>query len=99
VRGTVKAAVLEGEPNAPGMLAISLYDSKPVHFLTYHEEGVRWKKCTRQVWSKKHGHMIDIDFWRLQVVVNYNGTMGWVDVANQLRNYLRQDKNMRNRKY
>ena len=40
-----------------------------------------------------------VTFWRLQVIDNYNGSMGWVDVADQLRNYYRQDKNMRNRKY
>ena len=31
VRGTVKAAVLEGDDDCPNLIACSVYDTKPVH--------------------------------------------------------------------
>jgi len=99
VRGTCKASVLMNSPKSPNLLAISVYDTKPVHFLTFHEDCVRWKKCIKSVFNKASRRMEDVTFWRLQVIDNYNGSMGWVDVADQIRNYYRQDKNMRNRKY
>ena len=90
---------MEDCPDAPNMLAISVYDSKPVHFLTYHETCVMWLKQTKKVWNKRVKKMVEIEFWRLGVIQGYNKSMGWVDVADQLRNYYRMDKNMRNRKY
>jgi hypothetical protein len=33
VRGTVKATVLIGDPECPDLVATSVYDTKPVHFL------------------------------------------------------------------
>ena len=33
VRGTVKAAVLKGDKQCPDLVAASVYDTKPVHFL------------------------------------------------------------------
>ena len=34
VRGTVLAAELRGDDACPSLLAVSVYDTKPVHFLT-----------------------------------------------------------------
>jgi hypothetical protein len=34
VRGTVKATVLIGDPECPDLVATSVYDTKPVHFLS-----------------------------------------------------------------
>ena len=34
VRGTVKAAVLEGDPRCPNRLASSVHDAKTVHYLS-----------------------------------------------------------------
>jgi hypothetical protein len=34
VWGTTKAAVLTGDPEAPDLVAFSVYDTKPVHFLS-----------------------------------------------------------------
>ena len=34
VRGTVKAAVLVGDDDCPDLVASSVYDTKPVHFLS-----------------------------------------------------------------
>jgi hypothetical protein len=34
VRGTVKAAVLEGDDSCPNLVAVSVYDTKPAYFLS-----------------------------------------------------------------
>ena len=34
VLGTVKAAVIEGEPDCPTVVVSSVYETKPVHFIS-----------------------------------------------------------------
>mgnify|MGYP003326642903 FL=1 len=41
---TVKAAVLKGDPMVPGMVAISIYDSKPFYMISNACEQVKWIK-------------------------------------------------------
>jgi len=36
---SVKAAVLTGDPDIPGLVAFNVYDTKPVHFFFY---GLHW---------------------------------------------------------
>ena len=40
VRGTVIAAELVGDPTCPSLLAVSVYDTKPVHFLIMAAEKI-----------------------------------------------------------
>jgi hypothetical protein len=40
VRGTVKVAVLKGDPGCASLIAASVYDTKPVHFLSMSAESV-----------------------------------------------------------
>ena len=42
VRGTVKAAVLKGDANCPDLVALSVYDTKPVHFLSMFCKEIKW---------------------------------------------------------
>ena len=42
VRGTVKAAVLKGDDNCPNLIAASVYDTKPVHYLSMVSENIKW---------------------------------------------------------
>lgn len=42
VRGTVKAAVLIGDPDCPNLVASSVYDSKPVHYLSMVSPSIKW---------------------------------------------------------
>jgi hypothetical protein len=41
VRGTTKAAVLTGDPENPDLVAFSVYDTKPVHFLSMACTGLK----------------------------------------------------------
>jgi hypothetical protein len=52
-RGTVKAAVLEGDPDCPNLVAVSVYDTKPVHFITMVSECIEWVTKSRKVWNAK----------------------------------------------
>ena len=42
VQGAAKAAVLQGDPEVPDLLAVSYYDQKPVHFLSTICEKIKW---------------------------------------------------------
>ena len=99
VRGTVKAAELVGDPKCPGLVAVSIYDTKPVHFLSMRCENIKWVEKTRLVYDKNKGKTIRLKFLRLNVTEDYNYGMGHVDMADQLRNYYRMDHWLRNFKW
>jgi hypothetical protein len=42
VRGTTKVAVLEDDPDCPKLVAFSVYDTKPVHFLSMAATSLKW---------------------------------------------------------
>ena len=54
VKGTVKTAVLENcSPlESCPLVAASVYDTKPVHFLSMCCEAIKWIEKTRQTWDK-----------------------------------------------
>ena len=99
VRGTVKAAVLKGDSECPNLCAISVYDTKPVHFITMCNEKIEWIKKKRKVYDKVTKKVKTVDYLRLNVNDDYNNGMGDVDVADQLRNQYRVDMWLRNYKW
>ena len=42
VRVTVIAAELVGNSKFPSLIAVSVYDTKPVHFLSMAVENIKW---------------------------------------------------------
>ena len=52
MRGTVKAATLEGDPQCPSLLAVSIYDTKPVNFLSMAAENNYWVEKERAVFDR-----------------------------------------------
>jgi len=99
VRGTVKGAVLEGDDDMPGLVAVSYYDQKPVHFLSTICEEIRWIKLQRKVYCNETQSMVSFSFLRLNINNAYNKGMGEVDVADQLRNSYRFDHWLRKQKW
>jgi hypothetical protein len=99
VRGTVKAAVLKGDPNCPNLVATSVYDTKPVHFLSTSCDLIRWIIKTREVYCVDTNKLETIRFLRLNINDVYNAGMGHVDGSDQLRNYYRMDHWSRKQKW
>jgi hypothetical protein len=91
VRGTVKAAVLVGDPACPNLLATSVYDTKPVHFLSTVCENIKWMVKERLVFNVETMKMETMWFLRLEQNDFYNNSMGDVDVSNQLQKQYRFD--------
>jgi len=99
VRGTTKAAVLEGDPECPNLVAFSVYDTKPVHFLTTACTSMKWIEKTKKVWDKDAGINTVLKFLRPTINDEYNNGMNNVDQADQLRGSYRFDRWMRKRKW
>ncbi len=55
VRGTVKAAVLKGDPEVPDLVAVSFYDQKPVHLLSTICESIKWVVLEKNVYNRETG--------------------------------------------
>jgi len=99
VRGTTKAAILEGDPDCPEMVAFSVYDQKPVNFVTSACTNLLWKEKSKKVWDSDAVMNVAMKFLRPEVTDQYNHGMNNVDQADQLRGSYRFDRWMRKRKW
>ena len=97
--GTTKAAVLNNCEDCPNLLAVSVYDTKPVHILSMVSGSVKWIQKKRKIWDARHKEARLIGFLRLNVIDDYNNNMNSTDIADQYRNVYRPDHWMRNRKW
>ena len=75
MRHTVKAAVLKGGSVCKDLIAVSLYDTKPVYFLTSATSQLYWMKKERQVYYPKRKKTFQMPFYRLNIVAFYNNNM------------------------
>jgi hypothetical protein len=91
VQGTVKAAKLVGDRDCPGLLAVRVYDTKPVHFLSMTTESIRWIQKEKPVFDPHQEVNVPLKFLRLNINNDYNLDMGHVDVADQLQGNYRID--------
>ena len=48
-QGTVKAAVLQGDTNFVNLVASSIYNTQPVHFLSMVCDTIKWVKKKKKV--------------------------------------------------
>ena len=99
VKGTTKAAVREGDPEYPDLVAFSVYDTKPVHFLTTACRSMKWIEKTKKVWDKDMWINVALKFLRPTINDEYNNGMNNVDQADQLRGSYHFDRWMRKRKW
>ena len=89
--GTVKAALLEGDDACPNLVACSIYDAKPVHYVIM--------VCETQVGRDGETLLQCLDRYGRDTKIfknEYNNTMGGVDLADQLRGTYCIDKGVRN---
>lgn len=84
-RGTVKVSQLVGDSSCSRLVAVSLYDSKPVYLISNASDKVEWTRQERNVWHKGKGKKVSTPFYQLHIVDQYNYGMGSVDQADQLQ--------------
>ena len=96
---TLKVATLKGNLSTSGIVEFSLHDNKPVYFMSNVCEIVKWNKMTRKVWSKEKNRMIEMPFFRLNLIHDYNIGMNTIYLADQKTNTYRWDIFMRKRKW
>jgi hypothetical protein len=100
VRGTVKAAHLQGDDVVVKCLvASSVYDTKPVHYLSMVFVKLEWIVVEKKVYNVNTQKTEYIRFLRLNVIHKYYHTMGHIDIADQLRGSYQIDIYVRNRKW
>ena len=99
LRGTTMAARLLHSAACPDLLAVSTYDTKPVHILSMTAESVKWDVKERSVWSAAIQKKAMMKYLRLNVIEEYNNHMNATDIADQLRGNYRPDRWMRQRKW
>ena len=99
VRGTVKAAKLEGDDDCPCLFASSVYDTKPVHYLSMVTDTIKWIVKERSVYNVDTKRVELMQFLWLNQIDTYNYGMGNVDIADQLRGFYRVDIWLHNRKW
>jgi hypothetical protein len=99
VRGTVKAAILKDDSNWPDLVATSVYDTKPVHFLSMSCSRIQWIIKSWLVYCVDTQTTEKLEFLRLNINDDYNGDMGHVDISDQWQNYYRFDHWMRKTKW
>ena len=99
LKGTTKAAILKNSADTPDMIAVSVYDNKPVHLMSTVCEKVEWVEKRRKVWCAAARANQMMSHMRLNLIDDYNKFMNSTDIADQLRNTYRPDHWMRNRKW
>ena len=98
-RGTVKAAILKEDSKVKDLVAFSVFDSKPVHFLSTAATSLKWVKKTKKVYDPNTNQMRLIEFLRTTLQDEYNYGMNDVDIADQLRKIYCFNRWLRNRKW
>ena len=84
-RGTTMTTHLTNSTKCPDLLAVSLYDTKPVHLLSTTAKEVRWIVKQREVWSAEVQKKDMMKYLRLNLIEEYNSHMNSTDIADQLR--------------
>ena len=96
VKGTV---LVSSHKTVKPLVAVSLYDSKPVYFLSTVDAAITYVHMRRGTWDNESKSLMIEEFKRLKIVWAYNAYMGYVDVADQLRLGYEFAKHLRQKKW
>ena len=91
VRGTVIDAGRVGDSKCPSLIAVSVYDTKPIHFLSMKADSIKWEYKSIPFYDRYIGHMSTMKFLRLNIKDDYNYRMGGAYIADQICGYYRFD--------
>ena len=72
LRGTVKAAVLQGDKECPDLVASIIYDKKSVHFLSMVCTKIKWVEKIRKVYNVDTGLIETMKFLCMNNIYHYN---------------------------
>jgi hypothetical protein len=98
-RGTLKAAILRGNPVCPDLCIISYYDSKVVYLISTANHYISWHIKDQKVFDKTKKKVVKIQFLRHEMIDDYNNGMNHVDHADQLCGTYHFSHWMRTRKW
>ena len=96
---TTKDEVLNGGPQGPNLVILSVYDQKPVHFLSWFCTEINYIYKSKFIYPKEDKRMNEIYLLRLNVNNHHKNEMVNVDVSEQLQNYLQLNNWMRKTKW
>ena len=77
-------AVLKVSADTPYMLAVLVYDTKPVHLISTVSETVEWLPIKKNEWSATEQSMTKMHFLRLNIIDEYNHNMNSTDISDKL---------------
>ena len=66
------------------LVASSVYDTKPVHYLSMVCDKIKWMEVDKNVYNVDENQIKNLKFLQMNNINNYNHTMGDVDWADQL---------------
>eukprot|EP00536_Pseudo-nitzschia_multiseries_P006155 jgi/Psemu1/14601/gm1.14601_g len=84
-QGTVKAAILEGNPECAFLIASSVYNTKPVRYLSMMISVIEWVEKEEVAYNVDTYQKEKMKFLRLDQLDTCNRSMEGVDIADQLR--------------
>ena len=73
------------------MVCTSVYDTKPVHFISMYRENIGWVVKERKFWSNSQGKFTMMKFPWFNQSTKHNFEMNDVSVEDQLRLFYRFD--------
>ena len=79
------------------MVAFSVYDTKPVHFISTAATSLKWVKKQRTVFDTRTNQSVKMEFLRTELQDKYNNGMNDVDISDQLRKIYCFNRWLRNR--
>ena len=89
--GTTKAAVIIGDNECPALIAFSVYDSKPVHFLSSIATEIKWLRKDRKIYDYMVDDCVRMNFLRTNFQEMYNYGMNKIDLGDQYRTYYKMN--------
>ena len=71
VRGTFKAALLAGYTACPNLVACSIYDTKPVHYLSMVCDTLKWVVIDKPCFNVETGMVETLRFLRINTIIQW----------------------------
>ena len=80
----MKASVLRGDKFCPNLVASSVYDTKPVNFLSMVCQQLKWIVKEKPAFNVDTGRLESLRFLIMDTIHYYNNTMGHIDISDKL---------------